>query len=172
MKKPLQFCFFLFLILLLLGCSQKAEQIIELKNFPVNDLDGIITQTGVELDREISKDGKGSLKITSTEPTIIKLYETGDINIENARMIYEAKIKTENIEGKVFLEIWCHFEGKGEYFSRNLQSFLSGTNDWSSQETVFFLKKGENPDNIKLNLVIEGTGTAWIDEIKLRKATL
>ena len=24
-----------------------------------------------------------------------------------------------------------------------------------------FLKKGENPDNVKLNLVINGTGTVW-----------
>ncbi len=160
-----------FILILLFSCSRK-EEIEYLKEYPANNLVGLITQTGVELDKEITKDGKGSLKITATEPTIIKLYEIGDIDVENARLIYEAKIKTENIEGKVFLEMWCHFEGKGEYFSRNLQSFLSGTNNWSSQETIFFLKKGENPDNIKLNLVIEGTGTAWIDEIKVIKASL
>jgi len=28
-------------------------------------------------------------------------------------------------------------------------------------------KKGENPDNVKLNLVINGKGTAWIDNIRL-----
>jgi hypothetical protein len=36
----------------------------------------------------------------------------------------------------------------------------------------FFLKKGEKPDYIKLNLVIEGKGTAWIDDIGLFKTPL
>ncbi|HHE37346.1 MAG TPA: hypothetical protein ENL20_02095 [Candidatus Cloacimonetes bacterium] len=172
MKRIKQFSLFLFLLLLISGCSRKTGQTILLKNYPVNDLDGIITQTGIAFDQEVSEDGKGSLKITAIEPTIINLYETGDIDVENTRLSYEAKIRTENIKGKVFLEMWCHFEGQGEYFSRNLQSFLTGTNDWSSRETFFFLKKGENPDNIKLNLVIEGTGTAWIDDIRLLKAPL
>lgn len=46
---------------------------------------------------------------------------------------------------------------------------LSGTTDWTTQETEFFLKAGENPDNVKLNLVINGSGTVWIDEIRLLK---
>jgi len=36
-------------------------------------------------------------------------------------------------------------------------------------ETPFFFKKGENPDNIKLNLIIKGKGTVWIDDIRLLK---
>lgn len=36
----------------------------------------------------------------------------------------------------------------------------------------FFLQKGENPDNVKLNLVIEGKGTVWIDDIHLYKGPL
>ncbi len=138
----------------------------------MDNLEGIITQSGVEFDGEISNDGKGSLKIKATEPIIIKLFEIGNIDIHNARLIYNAKVKTENLQGKVFLEMWCSFTGQGEYFSRNIQSFLTATNDWSSMETVFFLKKGENPDNIRLNLVIDGKGIAWIDDIKLMKMDL
>ena len=62
--------------------------------------------------------------------------------------------------------------GRGEYFSRDLGSPLTGTVDWSAEETPFFLKKGENPDNIKLNLVVEGKGTVWIDDIRLLRAPL
>jgi hypothetical protein len=40
------------------------------------------------------------------------------------------------------------------------------------EETPFFLKKGENPDNVKLNLVINGKGTAWIDDIRVLKGPL
>ena len=106
------------------------------------------------------------------EPTVIRLFETGDIDIEDARLIYQAKVRTEGVQGQVFLEMWCHFPGKGEFFSRGLQSPVSGTTEWTSVETPFFLQKGENPDNVKLNLVIDGTGTVWIDDIRLIKGPL
>ena len=135
-------------------------------------MEGIITRSGVGIDRDISSDGNGSLRITSTKPTVVRLFEIGDIDVEKARLIYQARVRTENIEGQVYLEMWCHFPGKGEFFSRGLQTPLTGTVEWTTEETPFFLKKGENPDNVKLNLVINGEGTAWIDDIRLLKAPL
>jgi hypothetical protein len=61
------------------------------------------------------------------KPTVVRLYEVGDINIEGARLIYRARVRTEDVEGQVYLEMWCHFPGKGEFFSRGLKSPLSGT---------------------------------------------
>jgi len=87
-------------------------------------------------------------------------------------LIYQARVRTEGIEGQVFLEMWCHFPGKGDFFSRGLQTPLTGTTNWTTEEIPFFLKKGENPDNVKLNLVINGKGTAWIDDIRLLKGSL
>ena len=160
------------MILVTLACSKPPEQVIELKRFTMDNLEGVITQSGVQLDKEISSDGNGSLRITATEPTVARLFELGDIDVENARLIYHAKVRTEGAEGQVYLEMWCHFPGKGEFFSRGLQTPLTGTTNWTSEETPFFLKKGENPDNVKLNLVINGKGTAWIDDIRLLKAPL
>ena len=154
------------------ACAKPSQQAVEIKHYPIDALDGIITQSGVQIDNVISKDGKGSLKIAAAEPTVIRLFEAGDINVENARLIYQAKIRTEGVQGQVFLEMWCHFPGKGEFFSRGLQSPVSGTTEWTSVETPFFLQKGENPDNVKLNLVINGTGTVWIDDIRLIKGHL
>ena len=160
------------IILVLLSCSNPSKQVVELKKFPIDSMEGIITRSGVGIDRDISSDGNGSLRITSTKPTTIRLFETGDIDVENARLIYQARVRTENVEGQVYLEMWCHFPGKGEFFSRGLQTPLTGTTEWTTEETPFFLKKGENPDNVKLNLVITGKGTAWIDDIRLLKAPL
>ena len=159
-------------ILILVGCSKAPQKVVELKRFPINSLEGIITQSGVQFDKEVSSDGNGSLKIIATEPTVVRLFELGDIDIENARLIYQAKVRTEGVEGQVFLEMWCHFPGKGEFFSRGLQTPLTGTTNWTSEETPFFLKKGENPDNVKLNLVINGKGTAWIDDIRVLKGPI
>lgn len=154
------------------SCSQSSKEVVELKRFPIDSIEGVITRSGVGIDREISSDDNGSLRISSTKPTVIRLFETGDIDIENARLIYQAHLRTENVEGQVYLEMWCHFPGKGEFFSRGLQTPLTGTVEWTTEETPFFLKKGENPDNVKLNLVINGMGTVWIDDILLLKAPL
>lgn len=159
-------------IFALLACAKPSQQPVEIKHYPIDALDGIITQSGVQIDTVISKDGQGSLKIGAAEPTVIRLFETGDIDIEDARLIYQAKVRTEGVQGQVFLEMWCHFPGKGEFFSRGLQNPVSGTTEWTSVETPFFLQKGENPDNVKLNLVINGTGTVWIDDIRLIKGPL
>lgn len=170
--RGLFFCLSLIMIFSVSACSKSSQEVVELKRFPVNSLEGIITQTGVEFDKEISSDGKGSLRITATEPTVARLFEIADIDIENARLIYQAKVRTKDIQGQVFLEMWCHFPGKGEFFSRSLQSPLSGSTEWTSIETPFFFKKGEKPDLIKLNLVVNGKGTAWIDDIRLIKGPL
>jgi len=166
-------CYVIFLhVIFLFGCSNNSVPITEVKHYPIDNLDGIITQSGIELDNKISKDDNGSLKIIAKEPATIRLYETGDIDVENARLTYEAKLRTENVEGQVFLEMWCQFSGKGEYFSRALHAPLSGSNEWTTQETPFLLKKGENPDNVKLNVVIQGSGTVWVDDIRLIKGPL
>ncbi|MGB2770524.1 MAG: hypothetical protein WBC88_12430 [Candidatus Zixiibacteriota bacterium] len=161
------------LAFLMPGCGQKtSEQVTELQHFPVDDMEGLVTQSGVEIDRQNSADGNGSLRITATESTVVRLFEIDDIDIENARLIYQAKVRTEDVEGKVFLEMWCHFTGVGEFFSRGLQSPLTGTTGWTTEEIFFMLRKGENPDTVKLNLVVDGKGTAWIDDIRLLKGPL
>jgi len=149
-----------------------AAQEVDLKQYPLSNAEGVISQSEVTVDKEASPGGKGSLKITAVEPRVVRLFETGDVDVENARLIYRARLKSENLKGQAFLEMWCHFPGKGEFFSRGLQNPISGTTGWVTEETPFLLKKGENPDNVKLNLVINGTGTVWIQDIKLIKAPL
>jgi hypothetical protein len=154
------------------GCAQPQKEVTALKSFPINSLEGIITQSGVQFDKENSSDGNGSLRITAPEPTVVRLYEINGLDVENARLIYRAKVRTEAIEGQVYLEMWCHFPGRGEFFSRSLHAPLTGTTNWTTEETPFFLKKGEKPDYIKLNLVINGKGTAWLDDVRLLKGPL
>jgi len=161
-----------FICFLILGCSLSAQDVIELKKFPVDSLDGVLTRNGVQLDKQISSDGKGSLKIIAGQPLTVRLFELSGIDIDDARLIYRAKVRTQNVEGSVYLEMWCNFPGKGEFFSRGLQTPLSGTTNWTTEETPFFLKKGDKPEFIKLNLVVNGKGTAWIDDIRLLKAPL
>lgn len=155
-----------------LVCSQTNNMTVKtIAEYPADNLDNIIAGDGVEFDPGVSSDGNGSLKITATNTTV-RLYEINNIDIEDTRLIYQAKIKTDDFQGSVFLEMWCSFEGLGEFFSRDMQTPISGTIDWSSEETIFMLQKGQNPQNVKLNIVINGTGTVWVDDIKLTRGPL
>jgi hypothetical protein len=143
-----------------------------LQKYTCDSLDNLVRLSGIEVDNRVKSEGKGSLRISLTEPAVVRLFETGDIDIEEVTLVYQAKLRTEGIQGRVYLEMWCHFEGKGEFFSRGPESPLSGTNNWASLEIPFFLKAGENPDNVKLNVVGEGTGTVWVDDVRLIKRPL
>ena len=160
------------LALVLQGCSRKPATVTQLQHYSLNDLSGLVAEKYVEVDREISSDGNGSLRITATGPATIPLFEIGDLDIENARLIYRAMVRTEDVNGPVYLEMLCRFPGLGEFFSRDVETPVTGTTEWSAEETPFFLQEGQNPDNVKLNLIIEGTGTVWIDDIHLLKGPL
>lgn len=163
-------CLFMAMVSILLSCSQPAQEAKELKMFPLDSLKGIIdTQSNIQLDPLISSDGKGSVRITATDPILVPLFEIKDADIDNARLIYRAKLRTEGVKGRVYLEMWGRLPRRGEFTSRGLMSPLTGTTDWRSEEVVFPLKRGEKPDLITLNLVIDGKGTAWIDDIHLLK---
>lgn len=159
----------LMFFLLLISCTKISTDGTELKHYPVDNLDGIISQTGVEFDKNISSDGNGSLKIISEAPAVIQLFKTDDIDVEDATIIYSAKVKTENVQGQVYLEMWCSFKEKGEYYSRGIENSIAGSNDWNTLETNFFLNTAENPDEVRFNIVVSGIGTVWIDDIRLVK---
>lgn len=163
-------------IFTLVGCSKSPtpnkKGVIDFKRFSLDTLEGVLTHSGVEIDKGISSDGNGSLKITATKPTVVRLFELKDLEIENARLIYQAKLRTEKVTGKIYLEMWCHFPGKGGFFSRGLQSPLTGTTNWVTEEIHFLIRKGDKPDHLKLNLVIDGKGKIWIDDIRLIKGPL
>jgi hypothetical protein len=148
--------------------SPKAE-VKELRHFPLDSMDGLITRSGVEMDQAISSDGHGSLKITATERTVVRLFDVSGILIDDARLIYQARVRTEDVKGLVYLKMWCYFKGKGEFYSQSIQSPLSGTNEWTTLQTPFYLRAGERPNEVKLQLVIDGSGTVWIDDVRLIK---
>jgi hypothetical protein len=136
----------------------------------ISDLSGVLTRSGVELDTQITSDGNGSIKIVSDSSTTVRLFEVGDIDVDDARLVYRARLRTEEVQGQVYLEMWCRLPGMGEFFSRALASPISGSTEWVSQETPFFLEKNQRPDLIKLNVVIDGSGTVWVDEVKLARS--
>ncbi|OPY01107.1 MAG: hypothetical protein A4E60_01880 [Syntrophorhabdus sp. PtaB.Bin047] len=155
----------------LAGCGEK-EAPRTVKVYPLDNMEGVLTQSNVTFDPAVSVDKRGSLRVDAPSPTTVRLFEVRDVDVDKARLTYQARLKTRDFQGKVYLEMWCVFTGKGEYFSRALETSVTGTTDWVTQETPFFLKKGQRPDVVRLNLVVDGKGTVWIDDVKLVRGPL
>jgi hypothetical protein len=124
-----------------------------------------ITQDGVRLDAD-------SIRIESTESRSVRLFEVKDPGVQQCVVTYRAEMKGEKVEGRAFLEMWCSFSGRGEFFSKGLHQALSGTSNWARFEIPFYLKQGQMPDLIKLNLAVEGRGVVWLKNIELLKTPL
>ena len=145
---------------------------VELKHFALNSLEGVRATTGATFDRQTSSDGKGSIRVDAEGPIVVPIFEVTDVNIEQAVLIYQASLRSEKLEGNAFLEMWVRLPGKGEFFSRGMDRPITGTTNWMTAATPFFLQAGQKPDLIRLNLVIQGKGRVWIDDIHLMRSPL
>jgi len=142
-----------------------------LKSIPLNGSETLISKT-YEFDKSVSSDGNGSVKIVANAPTTIELLSVPLSNIEETKLLYSAKLKAMNLSAPAYLEMWLNFPGQGEFFSKGVQDPINGTSEWVEKEIPFMLQKGQKPDRVKLNVVLQGTGTIWVDDIKLEKAPL
>ena len=172
MKQPLVV---VVMVLALSACTRSQQSPaapVELKHFALDDLAGVRATTGVTLDSHTSADGKGSLRIDAAQPMTVPLFEVTDVSIENATLIYQATVQSEKLDGQAFLEMWVRIPGKGEFFSRGIDRPITGTMNWMTVATPFFLQTGQKPDLIRLNLVVQGKGRVWIDDVHVPRAPL
>ncbi len=157
------------LVLSVAGCTDKGK---ELFSHAGEDLEGVKTLTGVTVDRNDCFEGTGCLKIESESGRTVRLFETGDVDVEDARLLYSARLRSRDLTGEAYLEMLVNIPGRGKFFSKGLDQKLTGTTEWVEVTIPFFLKSGQDPDNIQLNVVIQGKGTVWADDIKLKSAPL
>jgi hypothetical protein len=124
------------------------------------------------IDRSLAHPDDGAWRIRAEGPLTVRLYEVVEPDAEQCQLAYRARMKGDGIAQRAYLELWCRFPGRGEFFSRGLYQPLRGTSGWASYETPFFLKRGQRPDLVKLNVVLEGAGTVWLADIELLKTPL
>jgi len=151
------------------SCSRTQKRVEEVKYFELNSMDGVLAGSGAIVDSTVSSDGTASLKITTEGPVTVRLFELGDIDIQNAKLVYRAMLRSKKLSGKAWLEMTAVFKNGEETVSRGVDRPAAGTSEWTTYEIMFLFKKKENPRNVKLNLVIDGKGTVWIDDILILK---
>src|SRR2546426_12812734 len=60
----------------------------------------------------------------------VRLFEVSDPDVEQCVITYRARLKSEGLKEPAYLEMWCRVPGRGEFFSRGLDSPITGSNDW------------------------------------------
>ncbi|QDS97448.1 serine/threonine-protein kinase [Adhaeretor mobilis] len=114
-----------------------------------------------------------SWEFRAKEAKTIRLFEIDPSKLEppreleNCIVTYRAKLKTKDATGKVYLEMWCRVPPGPASFSKGFHHAVTGTNGWANYETPFFLKKGEKADQLKLNIVTEGSGTVSVKDVEV-----
>ena len=156
---------FALLFFLLIPSAQAKE----LKKLTLDDAGSL--GTTVSTDQQVRFEGKGAIRISTLWPTTICLGEVSELNVDDAKLVYQAMVKSENLEGTAFLEMWCHVGG-GQYFSRGMNSAVTSTTGWKTLQTPFILQVGQKAKKVTLNIVINGKGTVWVDDIRLLKEPL
>lgn len=143
--------------------SEPAGSPQKIRDFNISDKP--VTRDGIAVDQD-------SWRIEFKENQVVRFFEVTDPAIEQCMLTYRARVKAANVKGRVYLEMWCRLPGHGEFFSKGFHQAVKGTTDWASYDIPFYLKKGQRPDLIKLNVVAEGQGTFWIKDIELLQTPL
>jgi hypothetical protein len=153
------------------GCYQPVHPAEEITTLPITDLSGVVTSPGegIVFDAETSYDGNGSLRIVASGPSLIVLYAVEQVDAQNAILSYQARVKTKEAKGRVFIELRVNVPEKGTFQSVAEQYALTGTSDWVMQEANFWLGPREVPSRLYLMINIEDAAIVWVDDIHVLK---
>ena len=98
---------------------------------------------------------------------MVPLFELPVTGLEQCAITWRFRISTRQLRSPVYAELWCRISGMGEFFSRALNQKLRGDNDSVVVELPFYLKKGQRPDLLKLNLVFESPGSVRLQDLSI-----
>ena len=92
--------------------------------------------------------------------------------ITGPRYLLRGQVRYDNVEGIGYLEMWSHFPGGGQYFSRTLAEQgpmmkLNGTSGWRAFVLPFDASGAPPPTRLVVNVVFPGRGTVYLGPLEL-----
>jgi len=154
---------------MVLAGAQAAASVAGAETLRELDLSGP-SAIGTRIEAAPGENGKPAIRVTAGWPAVINLAEVTDPDAEDTRLVFEARVRSENLAGTAYLEIWAQLPGGGQYFGRGFDSTVTGNAGWTTLRAVFVLQPGQRPSRLILNLVVNGRGVVSIAQAKLSKA--
>jgi hypothetical protein len=152
----------------------RVTTLTELLHLPTDRLDRLIEASGVEVDRKVSSDGRGSLRIKATGTAqTIRLFEITGLRLEKERVVFRTQVRAEGT-GRLYTKIVVDRALVQTFYGRSKSQPLESAPKWRTVEARRSFRSGEAPDRLELQLIIEdkSVGTVWIDDARLLSGPL
>jgi len=109
----------------------------------------------------------------SGQPFALPVLTIENPPITRARYAVTGFVRHEGVEGKAYLEMWCHFPGKAPCFTRTLAEggpmrHLEGASGWRVFTLPFYSEEGAPPpEKLVVNVVLPGRGLVYLSRLRL-----
>ena len=144
----------------------------EIARFPLNSLSELASPDDFTIDTAVTTDTVGSARLDATEPIAVTLLELTDLDAQNATLTFEARLRSQDLEGLAHLEMEVFLPEQEPIQLPGLGRMASGTTEWVVATSSFYFQPGQQPEAVRLNLVVDGAGTVWVDEVRLLRTPL
>ena len=175
----LTLCLFISFAWMVTGCFGSSEKENSVTVFQTSSTDDVVDGEAVEYDAGTSFTGSdGSILVDTDKPVTLALFTPDPSGLNHSRIVYKARLKTEDLEGEgeergiAFLELRALYAGGEEVVSRGPRIPPAGTTDWVPAETDLYLDTGPAPEKVTLALGVEGRGKVWVDDVVLESRPL
>lgn len=149
------------------GSAESTAGAVEVAHFPLSD-GAIPPAADAVFDPGVSQDGGGSLRVQTGQGGRLRLYRLDDLGLVQGAVAFTGFLRSRGLNGRAVLEMWCRPAEGDPSFVRGYGSAVTGDAEWTPQEVRFSNPElCRNPVSIELNVLIEGPGTVWIDDLRL-----
>ncbi len=153
------------------GCSKKVEPPKEIQFFNCDTLDGVLTEGSAVVDTQDPAEGTGSLKIAAAQPVTLPLFEI-KLPGDGAKFTLQYKMKVKDFSGDAYGTMEVNYASGGKQSLNNYQSALGATSVWQQRELIYTVQRGQKVSSIVFSVILNGSGTVWVDDVHLIRAPL
>ncbi len=156
------------------GCSQKHLELVEIDRNTIENEDDIKNIDNAVFDDKNSSDGNGSLMLKVENSTKITLLHKNDIDTKECSLVILMMFRTSDIDAKdnLFLELSTVQLSGLNTTTRSVRKLIEFSPEWAETSITLVPEPEYYPDNFTLQLISNGTGTIWIDDIVVTKSPL
>lgn len=142
---------------------------VDLGFFPCNDLSQV--KTLVTVDKSVTEDGNGSLKVEAVQNAQITIADQKNLEVKRGETLWcILKVKCEGVANRAYLEMWCEVAEGKRAFSKGLDQAMQGSSEWREVRLPMMVNGDFTVNRALVNVVIEGPGKVWVDQITFKKA--
>lgn len=136
---------------------------------PCNDLAQV--KTRITKDEKTTQDGNGSIKVEAACNAVVTVVDNRNLSVTQGNTLWcTLRVKCAGVKQKAYLEMWCEVADGKRAFSKGLDQPLQGDTDWKEIRLPMLVNDDLTVKRALVNVVIEGAGTVWVDEVSISKA--